>query len=146
MSETYNKLLEHIELPPTFVELYLLSNAEQELIVYGRASAPNQHIRMVFDRVHAFMAHEEFSHPSIGSPHQSTPPLSKGSEYYYPVLEVQDSQWRATFPDYRVSFESNVQHVQILSLSNTIDLIFSGRINASYVAEAQFLEIEKTCK
>lgn len=113
MIQKYKKILLHKELPPTFSGLYLFSDTDGGLKVYCDSSNMAKHMQLTFDRVLAYMSHEEFSHPDIDQKNKalSEPlPPRKNLKYNYPALCVENSIWRRTFPDYRVGLNESVQH------------------------------------
>ncbi|MBX2883535.1 MAG: hypothetical protein KTR32_26510 [Granulosicoccus sp.] len=143
MIQEFRKLITDMELPATFSGLHPISNDEKKLVVFCDCTMTGNHLKLIFTDVHAFMVHEEFSHPNMDNKGiAGKPPKSEDSIYFYPALEVENSLWRATFPDYRLNFSEIVYHYQLLSLSNILDVLFSGEFDASYLSREEFAEIK----
>ena len=88
-------------------------------------------------RVPAFMSHEEFVHPWAGE--DADVPLPKLSDrwarYSYPLLEVHQSRWLASFTDSQIMDweRAAAKHYRLISLDNTVDLLVIGPVVASWV-------------
>jgi hypothetical protein len=66
--------------------------------------------------------HEEFAHPHVDADDKL--PALPGSRGGYPLLEVRNSEWIASFSESRLQGDGSLpQHFQFLSLSYFVDVL-----------------------
>lgn len=141
MSQEYEKLLNEFQLPKTFFGFSTFSLCNNDLVVYCDCGKGRTHIKLSFEDVIAYMLHDEFSHPNMEQ--SFAPPRSENSSCYYPALEIRNSEWKATFSDYRLQGDTeSVRHYQFLSSSNILDVMFKGQFKAKRITSEELLEIE----
>ncbi|WP_018906391.1 hypothetical protein ABL841_18280 [Variovorax paradoxus] len=82
-----------------------------------------------FDSVMACMSHTEFAHPWEATPTAEIPRLEgRWDGYAFPLLEVKNSQWLASFTDFQTIglARSMPRHFRFVSLDNVVDLLMYG--------------------
>jgi hypothetical protein len=88
----------------------------------------------------ASMSHEEFVHPWQRESRGALVPRLEGEwrRYAFPLLEVHDSEWLASFSDGEILEPDRVglRHFRLVSLDNTVDILARGTPEAEWVAPA----------
>jgi hypothetical protein len=103
--------------------------------------APPREVVIRFGRdVMACMSHEEFAHPWHMDDSTGEVPRIGGrwGKYTFPLLEVRDSVWLATFSDSQIEDERRAvaRHFRFVSLDNTVDVLTNGDATAEWVPAA----------
>jgi hypothetical protein len=105
-----------------------------------QGAAPRDLLLRFGSDVLASMSHDEFVHPwNAGDPAGDVPRLGHAwPGFAFPLLEVQDSRWLASFSDSQISDDQRVaaRHLRFVSLDNTVDVLTLGEIGAAWVAPA----------
>lgn len=104
--------------------------------------APARDLLVRFDSVMACMSHTKFSHPWEAMSITELPRLEgEWDGYAFPMLEVKDSCWLATFTDYQAIglAREAVRHFRFLSLDNLVDVLMHGDgvVTAEWVTVTQ---------
>ena len=104
--------------------------------------APARDLLVRFDSVMACMSHAEFSHPWEAMSIAEIPRLAeRWNGYAFPMLEVMDSHWLASFTDTQAIglARGAVRHFRFVSLDNIVDVLMygGGVVTAEWVADTQ---------
>lgn len=88
------------------------------------------------------MSHAEFSHPWEAMSIAELPRLEgRWNGYAFPLLEVKDSHWLASFTDSQAIglARDAVRHFRFVSLDNLVDVLLygDGVVTAEWIAVAQ---------
>jgi hypothetical protein len=90
---------------------------------------PPRDLVLHFDSVMACMSHTKFAHPWEAMRIAELPRLEgRWNGYAFPLLEVRNSQWLASFGDFQsMGLERKiVRHFRFVSLDNIVDLLMYG--------------------
>lgn len=104
--------------------------------------APAQDLLVRFDSVMACMSHAEFSHPWEAMSKAELPRLEgRWDGYAFPLLEVKDSDWLASFTDCQTIGLARdvVRHFRFVSLDNVVDVLMygDGAVTAEWISVMQ---------
>lgn len=94
--------------------------ARSQLIVEG-----NTCLRLSFETVLAVAVREEFV-DLFGDLYQGLPdaaPKLANSLAVWPLLEVMESPWKSTLPDYQGGDDDNLRHFKVLSMECLVDVL-----------------------
>jgi hypothetical protein len=101
---------------------------------------PPRDVLVRFGRVLACASHEEFAHPwNTLNPAEPWPRLEgEWATYAYPLLEVHNSQWLASFSDSQVldPERAAARHYRFVSLDNIVDVLTLEEAQAAWVPPA----------
>ena len=129
MKQSYKKLIFDFDIPEHFFDIMALSQGNNDLVMFCDCGEGKNHISCSFENVLAYQFHEEFSHPFMKqAKSESVPPYSGEGKWYYPALEILNSNWLAKFSDIQTmsALKYEIKHYQFLSGSNILDVLFFG--------------------
>jgi hypothetical protein len=142
--ETYLRFTPAVNLDAPCAFIAMSTGPEEHTVRLGfsaiRDAPPRDLIVRFGSRVMASMSHEEFVHPWQAAPNKAEVPRLDGkwTGFAFPLLEVRNSQWLASFSDSEIFGwrREAARHFRFVSLGDTVDVLTSGDVTAEWVTVA----------